>query len=372
MPSTKRLAFYGPHMPNIGYGRMFNSLLEELSKRVIIDNMAEHVVWAMQPDMVKGWFKGQKRTILTMWETDTLPDSYREYLPQFDTVIVPCLHNMELFEPHHPNVHVISLGVDRSVWYPRPRKQDGKFRIFAGGSEWYRKGLDVVIEVFTRLNLPDCELHIKIPPPLLGAPNKLEWPNVVMHTEWMTLEEEVNLVTSCDLFVSASRGEGFGLMPLQAISAGIPTAITDMTGHREFSDLANYRIGGSVGPSRITNWETIGNWFEPNKDEMADAIKDVYQNREKANRLALKNATETAAFNWATAAEQFLQIVKPSERTVEPERVPSGEILVPIRVNRKVVADIGRYHVELSPGQIHHVFLNVRDVLAESGYLEAL
>lgn len=356
-------------MPNIGYGRMFNSLLEELSKRVTIDQHAEHAVWALQPNMVKGWFKGQKKTVLTMWETDTLPNKFKDYLPQFDTVIVPCLHNMELFEPHHPNVHVIPLGVDRSVWYPRERVSDGKFRIFAGGSEWYRKGLDVIVEVFTSMKLPDCELHLKIPPPHLGAPEVMDWPNVVMHTEWMSLEEEVDLVTSCDLFVSASRGEGFGLMPLQAMSAGVPTVLTDMTGHREFSDLAVHRVGGTLGPSRITNWETIGRWFEPNRDELADAIRDVYDNREKAKRLALKRAPETAAFNWATAADQFLQIVKPSDRMVEPVKVPAGEIEVPVRVNRRVVADIGRYHVDLVPGRVHHVFLNVRDVLAESGYL---
>jgi glycogen synthase len=197
----------------------------------------------------------------------------------------------------------------------------------------------------------------------------MEWPNVITHTEWMTLEEEVDLVTSCDLFVSASRGEGFGLMPLQAISAGIPTVLTDMTGHREFSDLATHRITGTLGLSRITNWETIGRWFEPNKDELADAIKDVYYNRDRAKKLALRNAPDTAAFNWATAAEQFLQIVKPSDRRVDPARVPSGEILVPVRVKRAVIADIGRYHVHLVPGHLHHVFLNVRDVLAESGHL---
>jgi hypothetical protein len=133
--------------------------------------------------------------------------------------------------------------------------------------------------------------------------------------------------------------------------------------------LANYRIGGNLEPSRITTWETIGNWVEPNRDELADAIKDVYHNREKANKLALRNAPQTAAFNWATAAEQFLQIVKPSDRKVEPSQTPAGEILVPVRVNRTVISDIGRYHVHLVPGHVHHVFLNVRDALANSGYL---
>lgn len=351
---------------------MFVSLRRSLMQRVQMDQHAEHAVWAMQPDMVKGWLYGTRKTILTMWETDKLPPKFTEYLPQFETVIVPCLHNMELFEQYHDNVHVIPLGVDRTMWFPKERPENEKFKIVAGGSDWLRKGLDVVLDVFLKLGIPNSELHLKIVPPYRSAPDLRQWPNVIVHDEWMTLEEEVDLVRSADVFIAVSRGEGFGLMPLQAISAGVPTILSDMTGHREFSDLATHRISCGLSKARIGKWFDIGNWAEPNKDELADAILDVRQNLTKYKKQALARADETAAFNWDTAADQLLQIVKPSDIRLDTNWVRAGEVTTPIRVNRRVVADIGAHHVDLRPGQTHHVVLNVRDVLAEAGYLEEL
>ena len=345
------------------------SLREALGERIQLDTHAEHTVWAMQPDMVKGWPHGAKKTILTMWETDKLPPKFFEYLPQFDTVIVPCLHNFDLFSQYHDNVHVIPLGVDRQVWCPAVRPDNEKFKIVAGGSEWMRKGLDVVLEVFLELGLPDAELHLKIVPPYRGAPEVRDWPNVVVRDEWMSLEDEADFVRSADVFISASRGEGFGLMPLQAISAGVPTILTDAHGHREFSDLATHRISTSPSPAKIGKWDNIGNWDEPNRDDLAAAILDVRQNLDKYREQALVTAEQTAAFNWDTAADQLLQIVKPSDRLLDTNWVRAGEVTTPIRVTRRVVADIGAHHVDLQPGQTYHVVLNVRDVLAESGYL---
>ncbi len=368
--SSRLLNFFGPDLPKVGYGRMFVSLRDALAERVQLDEKAEHTVWATQPDMVKGWLHGTRKTILTMWETDKLPPKFYEYLPQFETVIVPCMHNFDLFSQYHDNVHVIPLGVDRTVWHPAVRPENEKFRIVAGGSEWKRKGLDVVLEAFQKLGMPNAELHLKIVPPHRGAPEIRNWPNVVVHDDWMTLEEEVELVRSADVFISASRGEGFGLMPLQAISAGVPTILTDAHGHREFSDLATHRISTSPSPAKIGKWDNVGNWDEPNLDELVDAIQDVRQHLGKYRKQALARAEETVAFNWGTAADQLLQIVKPSNRKLDTNWVRAGEVTTPIRVTRKVVADIGAHHVDLKPGNTYHVVLNVRDVLAEAGYLE--
>lgn len=367
--NAKCLNFIGPELPAVGYGRMFVSLRDALAERIQLDARAEHTVWAMQPDMVKGWLHGTKKTILTMWETDKLPPKFFEYLPQFDTVVVPCLHNFDLFSQHHDNVHVIPLGVDREMWKPAVRPDNDKFKIVAGGSEWFRKGLDVVLEVFLELGLPDTELHIKIVPPHRGAPEHRSYPNVVFHEDWMSLEDEVDLVRSADVFIAMSRGEGFGLMPLQAISAGVPTIVSETSGHREFSDLATHRVSVSPSRAKIGTWDSIGFWDEPNREELAAAIIDVRANLTKYRKQALATAPETAAFNWGTAADQLLQIVKPTANLLDSNWVRAGEVTTPVQVTRRIVADIGAHHVDLRPGQTYHVVLNVRDVLKESGYL---
>ena len=366
--STKYLNLVGVDIPKVGYGKMVQGLRQALSKHVTFDDLAEHTVFALRPNMIKGWHKQQTPHLLTMWETNWLPPEFSMYVKEFKTVLVPSLHNWELFSKYHDNVRVIPLAVDRTIWYPQPHKPNKKFKLLCGGSEWYRKSLDVVLEVFNKLQLPDAELHIKIVPPHLFAPKDLEYPNVIVHREWMTVEEERDLVLSADAFISISRGEGFGLMPLQAISAGIPTIVSNAHGHREFSDLATHRIPTTLVPTAKGVWQNVGDWDEPDQEATAEAIKDIYNNRDKYRKQAEQTAPQTEAFNWDTSAKQLLQIVKPSNKTASKEWVPF-EPRCDIQVQRSIKATIGEHYIDLKPGMTYNVVLNVRDVLKNSGNL---
>ena len=366
--TPQRLSLVGVNLPHVGYGKMVSGLRDALSTKVELCDDAERVVFALRPNLIKGWTTGQNPALLTMWETNWLPPQFSEYLHLFDTVVVPSLHNWELFSQFHDNVRVIPLGVDREVWYPKARPDNKKFKILCGGSEWYRKGLDVVLKVFLEMNLPDAELHIKIVPPYLSAPDNLNYPNVVVHNKWMTVEAEADLVRSADCFISVSRGEGFGLMPLQAISAGVPTILSDAHGHREFSDLATHRIPTRSVPTNEGVWQNMGDWDEPEFDAIFSAIKDLYDNRERYRQQAETYAGETAAFNWNTAADQLLQVVKPTGNRVSG-KWKALEPECEIEVVKRVQADIGGHRVELMPGKKHRVVLNVRDVLKAAGLL---
>ena len=366
--TSKHLNLVGMNLPHVGYGKMVTGLKDALATKVNLVDDAERVVFALRPNLIKGWMQGQKPALLTMWETNWLPPEFSEYLHYFDTVVVPSLHNWELFSQFHDNVRVIPLGVDRGVWCPKERPDNKKFKILCGGSEWYRKGLDVVLKVFLKMNLPDAELHIKIVPPYLSAPDNLNYPNVVVHNQWMTVEAEADLVRSADCFISVSRGEGFGLMPLQAISAGVPTILSDAHGHREFSDLATHRIPTSSVPTNEGVWQNMGDWDEPEFDAIFSAIQDLYDNRDRYRQQAETHAGEVCAFNWNTAADQLLQAVKPTENRVSGKWQPL-EPICEIEVSKRVQADIGGHRVDLAPGVKHRVVLNVRDVLKASGVL---
>jgi len=366
--SSNNLKLVGVDIPKVGYGKMVLGLKTALASKVNLCDDAEHVVFALKPNMVNGWLQDQKATLLTMWETNLLPAEFVDYLDKFETVIVPSLHNFDLFSQHHDNVHVIPLGVDRNMWYPKPMPRTNKYKILCGGSEWYRKGMDVVLETFLELNLPNTELHIKIVPPYLSAPKNLNHPNVIVHDQWMTEEEERDLVCSMDCFISVSRGEGFGLMPLQAISAGVPTILSDAHGHREFSDLATHRIPTTPVVTAKGIWQNMGDWDEPDREALAEAIKDVRKNGERYRQQAETYAPETAAFNWDTSANQLLQIIKPSSNRATGKWVPL-EPMCEIQVNRAIKATIGAHNIDLKPGITYPVVLNVRNVLRASGYL---
>ena len=117
--TSKHLSLIGVDLPHVGYGRMTTSLRDSLANKVNLVDDAEKVVFALRPNMVKGWIKGQKPALITMWETNWLPPDFTDYLYMFDTIIVPSLHNWDLFSQHHDNVRVIPLGVDRDIWCPK-------------------------------------------------------------------------------------------------------------------------------------------------------------------------------------------------------------------------------------------------------------
>ena len=171
---------------------------------------------------------------------------------------------------------------------------------------------------------------------------------------------------SCDVFVSVSRGEGFGLMPLQAISCGIPTIVSDAHGHREFSDLATHRVGTVSVPTNNGVWKDMGDWDEPDEGELRDAILDCYENRDKYRQQALSRADETAVFNWDTAADELIKAVKPTSTRVSGVFKPL-EPTCTIMVSKRIQAQIGTHTIDLAPGVKHRVVLNVRDVLRASG-----
>ena len=181
--------------------------------------------------------------------------------------------------------------------------------------------------------------------------------------------EQRDWYSKADCFVAPARGEGFGLMPLQAISAGVPTILSDAHGHREFSDLATHRIPTRSVPTNEGVWQNMGDWDEPEFDAIFSAIKDLYDNRDRYRQQAETYAGETAAFNWNTAADQLLQVVKPTSNRVSG-KWKALEPECEIEVIKRVQADIGKHRVELLPGIKHRVVLNVRDVLFKAGLLK--
>lgn len=365
------LTVSGPDGLTFGYGRMVTSFKEQLAKKVDLVDDAEVCVSMMTPNMVKGWWKGQRRVVFTMWETDILPGVYHEYVSMFDQVIVPCEHNKMVFSQYHDNVVVVPLGVDATFWKPATREPNERFRFLAGGSHWKRKGLDVVVEAWQRLNPAGAELVIKGTPDTIGGIPKIEHPSIIVHREWMTMEEERDLYRSADCFVAASRGEGWGLMPLQAMCAGVPVLMTDTTGHQVFSHLAVGLIDTVKESAVWDRFYTDGDWDSPTVESVMEQMTFVLDNREKVTEQGLKASTAARKFTWKAASDKLLAAVQPTSNRVDKSLWEMGDLVsVPITAKRRIVADIGKYRIRMEKGETQVVFPGVRDVLRDAGMIE--
>lgn len=102
-----------------------------------------------------------------------------------------------------------------------------------------------------------------------------QFKNVFYFEKFMTPIELNSLLQISDAFVSLHRAEGFGLLPLEAMSLGTPVIATEWSGNMEYMNHKNAAlVGCSMSP---VNGQYIGStpgdglmWAEPDVDEAAD------------------------------------------------------------------------------------------------------
>lgn len=267
--------------------------------------LAPVALWFSTPPHVRGWYRGQTAAILTMWEGTEIPPGFRENLPSFDRVFVPCRQNVELYSRFHPDVRLIPLGVDAEKWVYTPRLgRERGFRFLTGGAG-PRKNCAMVVRAFRAVfkHHPDVTLTIRA-----RDADDFAGERIIPLTGTLSGPAERELYAQAHCFVSASRAEGWGLMPNQAIAQGLPTILPDAHGHAEF---AQYGIpidthlvkANSVG----TFYGDNGQWWEPDFDQLCDAMWDVYQHYGRYEFAAEHNAYACAGeFNWEMTAAKLI------------------------------------------------------------------
>jgi glycosyltransferase involved in cell wall biosynthesis len=351
------------------------------------------VGWVSVPTHARGWYEGQWPFVFTMWEATWLPESFRESLHNFPMIVVPSTHNVELFSEFHDNVRYCPLGIDPVKWHFTERRQGPTFDVLVGGSG-ARKGLDVAVTAFAKAfpegswgDGPVPRLILKSPKANLGYPdeirNALPFPpsdRLTVISGRLPPEDEVALYQTAHVYLQPSRGEGFGLQPLQAIAQGLPTILTDAHGHEAFSHL-----GWPVGHSLVKSGYFIYGdhpdmmWWEPDVDDIVDHLRSIYDDYEGACAVAARASKEARAeFTWDRTAGHFLDALD-GNHLREPD--VSGDWFIPplklyhIRVNRPWAADIAgvhyRFDIEDEDGNPKDYYgpSDVKRILFEGGIL---
>ena len=347
---------------NLGYGVMLDGFLKTKPVGVAFNPNASVCVYMNPPHINETRKVGQYRAAFTMWESDKVPDRFIHCFSKYDQIIAPCQHNADLFSKHHSNVSYVPLGVDTSYWKPIKREANSTFRFHAGGSGWQRKGLDILVKAFRQLKLPNAELHIKAAKHAKDTPEDARGDNIYLHRQWMTQNEMRTWLNQADCFVAPSRGEGFGLIPLQTIALGIPTIISDTSGQAQFAHLATGVVSGGKSVSKNFG----GTWDEPSVTQLAEVMLDHYHNDQSGKATA--NAKLATEFSWANATSKLLEVLPVGKLLVDPVE-ENIDMSVMCRVNKTFVADIGKNRLSFDKGQEYAVSEDVFRILSEAGHL---
>ncbi|MDQ7823729.1 MAG: glycosyltransferase [Candidatus Eremiobacteraeota bacterium] len=206
-------------------------------------------------------------------------------------------------------VHILPYAVDMGRFAPSSLRRryfpDSRFCFMALGSLYEYKGFDILVrayyEEFRRED--DVLLALKVKPhgalsPLAAreavhgllegirrSVKKKSFPPLFLYYEDLADEELADFIGTCHAYVVPSRGEGFCLPALEALSLGRPVIATAFGGHLDFlsednSYLVEYRL--VEASSRDHGEHRQGLWAEPSREHLRALMRHVYEHREEA------------------------------------------------------------------------------------------
>ena len=157
-------------------------------------------------------------------------------------------------------------------------------------------------------------------------------PKILMLHDFIPTSKIPSLYTAADCFVLPSRGEGFGLPYLEAMSCGVPVIGTAWSAMTEFMNPFNSylirpdRLGPCRGMEHIPWYQHWMQWAEPCVNELRYMMRQVFENRDEARRkaeIARKDVIEK--YDWSVTGrlmkERLISIWKRRDKWAAKQSV---------------------------------------------------
>ena len=263
-----------------------------------------------------------------VWESTLQPDNFFKRLLTFDELWVPSKWQRDCtIKQGYPEdkIFVIPEGVDTNTFYPEQvyhtlTSNPKRFTFGIFGRWDYRKSTKEMIETFLKTfsNNEPVDLIVSIDNPfssdsLKTTEERLKHYNLldsrikILHLP--SRDEYVKLMKSINVFLSCSRSEGWNLPLIEAMSCGTPSIYSNCCAQLEFAEgrgLPVKIIGEKPSSDSSYNHfnETVGNYYEPDFDDLGKVMRDAYDNYAKYKESALNEAKEIhELFNWTRVAK---------------------------------------------------------------------
>jgi glycosyltransferase involved in cell wall biosynthesis len=245
------------------------------------------------------------KILYTMFESTKLPEDWKPYLEAADEIWTPSKFCQKLFEDAGFKAEVVPLGYDNMVFTAKEREdkeaKHEEFVFLHYDAFNLRKGFLEVFEAFRREFDPNEPVRMifkssrKNRPDMspVGIPILPEmYPNITCIFDPWTPQQLRDLCYMSDCFVFPSRGEGFGLTPLEAMATGIPAVVPNAHGIADYFDV-NYMyesvVEGSI-PAVTQRYKgvDIGNMVKVSIDELRKTLRWIYTHQDECRAKGVK------------------------------------------------------------------------------------
>lgn len=316
------ISWYTPPVGvGVGYGYAAVSLIKALNSHkvsVMYDNIdAKVYISFVQPEYYRG-LKDQYRIGYTPWESTALPASWPGMMAEMDEIWTTSKFCKDVYDAYDIKSKIIPHGVDPEIYSIVDRSISDKFVFLHIGGPTERKGaqrvVDAFLKVFDNKKYDDVFLILKS-----NGPSEARWykgdtymgniathPKVHVITSYLDESDLADLCHRAHCMVYPTNGEGFGLIPFQAIATGMPTICTNATGCADFAELSIPLDYTWIAGEGIH----IGDWVEPDFDDLCEKMLFAYENWESAKKLAMQSAHIIhAEQKWEDIAAQVIHIL---------------------------------------------------------------
>lgn len=251
----------------------------------------------VQPEFYSGDIK-QYRIGYTPWESSVIPESWPYTMNEMDEIWTTSQYCVDVFESFNVNkiIRLVPHGIDNNLWKIENRYLTDKFVFLHIGGPTERKGGQRVVDAF--LDLFDGKDDVRLILKSNDATETRYWergvdfksaahhPQIHNIDHKIDVEDLVRLYNTAHCLVYPTNGEGFGLIPFQGIATGLPTIVTNATACADFAEMS-VPLNSHPAPGEGIH---LGDWVDPDLDDLRDKMKYVYDNFEKVKEKTLHSA----------------------------------------------------------------------------------
>lgn len=224
----------------------------------------------------------------TAWESTEISPSWVANMNRMDEIWAPCQANIDWYKAAGVDVpmKVLPHGINPEHWPIRdmqaPPSSDTVYRFLHIGGDAPRKGALMVYDAFKNVFGDDEDVYLTLKGRKFNFNPKGR--NITVLNELIPQDSLRSLYQSHHAMVYPTMGEGFGLVPFQAMATGMPTAVTNWSGPADFVHYGwpidvHYMTTPTYAPH-------IGQWAQPKYENVCNWMFRFYENRKKYHQLA--------------------------------------------------------------------------------------